>query len=178
MPHAESWPESLWWYEKKQGTEWSAFEPSARGQQVIDAYITRYAHGVAAVPDDFRQQLICWLHELKREQNLKQWRKPKTKRYWTIPDYARANGIQPHTLMKRLRELENVAKEMFPELAKHYGRRIEPVSETEKEDIIREYWKDMDIKAIAKKHGLNPGHVGRICADHKEMKRAVRRQTA
>ena len=104
MPHAESWPESLWWY-----VHYPADRP-----EVIDTYLERYATG-RAVSEGFRDELLTWLSELAHVQTLKKWGKPRTKRYWTIPDYARYMGMEPHTLMKRLRELENVAKMLFPE---------------------------------------------------------------
>jgi hypothetical protein len=164
MPHAESWPESLWWY---------VGESATNRNKIIDAYIERYAKG-RAIPDGFSDELRTFLKDLGQIQTLTAWKKPRTKRYWTIPDYARAHGIRPHTLMKRLRELENVAKGVWPGRAEKYGRRDlkrDPLTEKEIEAIRSEYLKGIDAKQIAQDFRLSAAHVGKLCSAERIVRR-------
>jgi hypothetical protein len=159
MPHAESWPESLWWY---------VHYPGER-KIVIDSYLAKYARG-KKIPEDFHDELTTCLKDLSHIQNLKEWGKPRTNLYWTIPTYARAHRLNPFTLMKRLREMEKIAKEMYPARAEGRGRRIDPLTESEKAAIRRKCLKGENIKDIAQKHNLTPAHVGQICRTEKQLR--------
>jgi predicted DNA-binding protein (UPF0251 family) len=165
MPHAESWPDSLWWYIRRPG------ESTADRQNIINTYLERYARG-AKVPDGFRDELVACLHDLSRIHTLTKWGKPRTKRYWTIPNYARANGIHPYTLMKRLRGLESIAKQMFPERAAAHGRFRQPLTQTEIDAIRLKYLEGVDVEAIAKQFKITKAHVGLLCKTEKQLKRA------
>ncbi len=161
MPHADGWPESLWWFVHNR----------ADAKAVIDSYLTRYARG-AGVPDGFRDELLTCLRGLSQIQNLKAWGKPRTKRYWTIPNYARAHGLQPFTLMKRLRELEKIAKGMYPDRAAIRGRIRAPLTEAEKDAIRFKYLEGVDVEEIAREFKITEGYVGRLCKVERELKRA------
>ena len=159
MPHADGVPDSLWWY--------SHNRPDTKA--VIDAYLTRYARG-AKLPDGLRDGLLTCLRDLSQRQDLKAWGKPRTKHFWTIPNYARYHGLQPFTLMKRLRELEKIAKKMYPDRAAH--RRRAPVTELEKADIRLKYLKGVDVEDIAKEFRISKGYVGQLCKFERVVKRA------
>ncbi len=160
MPHADGWPESLWWF---------VHYPADR-KAVIDSYLASYARG-KTVPDGFRETLITCLRELSQIQNLKAWGKPRTKRYWTIPDYARAHAIKRHTLMKWLRELEKIAKAKYPARAKAYGRRCEPLTENDKKAMRLKCCEGTDIQDIAKEFRITPAHAARICRTEMQLRR-------
>ena len=152
MPHAESWPESLWWF---------VHYPADR-RAVIDAYLEKYAHG-KKIPEGFRDELTTCLKELSQIQSLQAWRKPRTRRYWTIPAYARDRGLKRYTLMKWLRELEKIAKEKYPDRAEAYGRRCKPITERDKEAMRQKCCEGDDIKDIARQFRINPAHAAKIC---------------
>jgi hypothetical protein len=175
MPHAESRPESLWWYSRKPRPSWADWaddEPTADAQKVIDTYLERYARG-AKVPDGLREDLMRWLQDLSRIHNLEKWGKPRTDLYWTIPNYARALKLNRFTLMKRLRELEKTAKQLFPERAAARGRSRAAVSEKEIEDIRKKFSDGVRVKTIATEFRLPEGHVGLICKAERIKKRTA-----
>jgi len=162
MPHAESWPESLWWF----------VQYPADRKTVIDCYLASYARGKTITdPDGFRDRLLTILRDLSQIQKLAAWGKPRTKRYWTIPDYARAHGLKRYTLMKWLRELEKTAKDKYPARAKAYGRRIEPLTETDKETMRWKCCEGTDIQDIAKEFRISPAHAARICRAEMQLRR-------
>src|SRR5579864_5675477 len=100
QPHAKEPIASLWWF---------GFPDR---QVIISAYVEQASRG-RALPDDFKAKLVEWLDELKQLQNKKEWGQPRTYRYWTIPAFALARSLKPATLMKRLRELESIARQKF-----------------------------------------------------------------
>jgi len=159
MPHAESWPESLWWF---------VYYPADR-KTVIDSYLENYARG-KKIPEDFRDELITCLRDLSQIQNLKEWKKPRTKRYWTIPAYAFARGLKRYTLMKWLRELEKIAKEIYPERAEAYGRRAKALTEGDKDTMRLKCSEGIDIQDIAKEFRITPAQVARICRAEMETR--------
>ena len=163
MPHAEAVPESIWWY----GTN------RADNAAVIDSYLARYARG-KKVPEGFRESLVTCLNYLTRRNSLASWNKPKTKRYWTIPNYARAKGLRPFTLMKWMRELEKTAKEMFPERAATHGRRLEPLTDAEISSIRAKYRAGAGPEEIAREFKIAEGYVGRLCRSEQKRRRAAR----
>lgn len=159
MPHAESWPESLWWF----------LHYAADRKAVIDSYMEKYARG-KKIPEGFRDELTTCLKDLGQIQTLKQWGKPRTKRYWTIPAYARAHRLRPFTLMKWLRELEKIAKGMYPDRAKAYGRRTKPLTENDKDKMRLKCCEGTDIQDIAKQFKITPAHAARICRAEMQLR--------
>src|SRR5258708_16495694 len=100
QPHVKDGaPPSLWWHAR----------PDRR--RVIDAYVSQCKRG-RAVPEGFKDDLVQWLDDLSSIQN----KKPlgRTFRYWDIPSYARAHKMKPASLMKRVREMEKLAAQLFP----------------------------------------------------------------
>ena len=67
------------------------------------------------LPEDFGEQLTGHLDALNRLQSLKAWGRPRTFRYWSAPSYALAHGLKKAALMKRLREMEKIARRLFPD---------------------------------------------------------------
>jgi hypothetical protein len=165
MPHADGVPDSLWWYAHNR----------ADARAVIDAYLMRYARG-AKVSEGFRDELTTWLGDLTRKQNLAPWGKPRTKRFWTIPNYARAHKLQPFTLMKRLRELEKIAKEMYPDRAAGRGRVRANLTPAEISDIRLKYREGVNVEDIAQEFRISEGHVGQLCREERKRK-LVERET-
>ena len=167
MPHAEARPQSLWWYVNR--------APADRNK-VIETYLARYAKG-AAIPEGLHDELMTCLMELAQIRTLAEWGKPRTKRYWTIPAYARTNGIRPYTLMKRLRELEKVAIELFPARADAHGRRslaVEPLSEKEIKAMRAKCLDGVDVEDLAVQHRIARNHVARLCKNEILERRARR----
>lgn len=183
MPHNPNGPSAgLWWYQPRPGSpSWAINDLTKNTQAVIDEYVRRASRG--RTPEkDFKQHLQQWLHDLSREQKLTEWDKPRTKRYWTVDAYARANKLEPPTLMARVRKLEKIAKELFPEripaeqkdvvlsegtIAKIRARYVEII-----ETCFREGYPFDDHKRavaiIVEKFGIKPFRVGQICKAEKE----------
>ncbi len=139
--------------------------PTSDSLAVIDLYLHQCSRG-RSLPDDFRKHLLKWLQDLNRPVKISKRRE----RYWTIPAYELAHGINPKTLCKRMRELEKIAKRLFPNRAPDQRG---PITESEKAEMRQEIWQE-DIKAIAKKHKTTPARVGQICRAEISLKRADR----
>lgn len=171
MPHADGRPVSLWWY---RSTTSPPFDdtPTSDSLAVIEMYLYQSARG-RALPLDFREQLLKCLQDLNRPVKLS----PRRERYWTIPAYELARGINPKTLCKRMRQLEKIAKRLFPGRVPAYREDRGPITEDEKAEMRREIFLQ-DIKAIADKHGITPARVGQICRDLKLAKRTARQTEA
>lgn len=166
-PHADGRPVSLWWYRSMTSPPFDD-TPTQNSLKVIDAYLNQYAHG-RALPHDFRKQLLKWLQDLNRPVKIS----PKRKRYWTIPAYELAHGINPKTLCKRMRELEKIAKGLLPDRVPAYREERGPITENEKAEMRREIF-DKDIKAIAEKYKITPARVGQICRAEIALQRSAR----
>src|SRR5260370_1192598 len=110
MPHAEVRAESLWWYTRQSARVWEADPPTADAEAAIQTNQKQWARG-RALTKGFAEDLYRWLQELNRPQKISALRE----RYWTIPAYALAHKIHSKTFCKRFRELEKVAKKLFPD---------------------------------------------------------------
>ncbi len=115
--------------------------------------------------------------DLSKLQNKKRWGQPRTYRYWSAPAYALDNGfVEPATLMKYLRELENVAKQLFPDSVPSSRRARPPLTDDEKREIRKRYLAGEDAKALAKDFRIPPSHVGLLCVKEKDIRAAAREQ--
>ena len=161
QPHAKGRIASLWWFDFPDR------------QVVISAYIEQARRG-RAVPDDFKPKLVDWLDELWKSQNKREWGQPRTYRYWTIPSFARAHGLKPATLMKRVRELEEIARHKFPDRVPSSRKKRAPLSEQEIQEIKARYLSGVDAKELAAEYRIPASQVGHICRDEKEIRRSER----
>jgi hypothetical protein len=153
--HADGPAVSLWWYRL----------PTAQRDAVITAYVKQCSRG-RTLPEGFRDELESWLHDLNTEQRVS----PRKRRWWTVPSYALANKLDKFTLMKRFRELEKIAKRLYPSDVP-VGRVAKPLTE-EKVAAIRarfvELNQDMNAFAkVAEEFGIDPFRVGQLCKDLK-----------
>ncbi|MFI5117193.1 MAG: hypothetical protein ACHP8B_10915 [Terriglobales bacterium] len=162
MPHStDGPPPSLWWY--KRNPEYEGDDvPAASSQQVIDEYLRQCARGGGSVPEE---HLRRWLQELSRPQKIS----PRRTRYWTLPAFALSHRLSKGTLMKRLRRLEEIAIQLFPDRVPSYRQRI-PASEEQKEAIRKRFLEvEGDIPTVASEFGLKPYRVGQICRAEKAL---------
>jgi hypothetical protein len=162
QPHVKDGPpSSLWWYQQPYRN------------QVIKAYLERAARG-RALPDEFSEELKTWLSELSQPQNMKAWDRPRTVRYWSVPAYAAyLDTIKPATLMKYLRELENVAKKLFPADVPS-SRKSRKLNAEEIQELKRRYLAGTDAKVLAEKFRITPARVGQLCGAEKKQRAADR----
>lgn len=162
QPHVKDGPPpSLWWYRRPDR------------HLVINAYISQCKKG-RTLPEDFKENLVQWLDDLSQGQFKKAWGQPRTFRYWSIPAYALANGMEKASLMKRLREMKNIAEEMFPDSVPSSKKRRVPLTPEEKEEIKRQYLEGVDAKELAQIFRIPPSHVGLICRKEKAIRAAER----
>jgi hypothetical protein len=153
QPHVKDGPPpSLWWYQRPDHLK------------VVDAYLEQYSHG-RTLPSGFRDQILLCLRDLSDGLYLKNWGRPRTWRYWSIPSYAATHGIKPHTLMKRLRELETVATQLFRDSVPSGRLPREPLSELEVSKIRAAYAAGTPAKDIALLYRIPPSRVGLLCRD-------------
>jgi hypothetical protein len=164
QPHVKDGPPpSLWWYRR----------PDKR--LVIDAYISKYRQG-RSVPDGFKEDIVKWLEDLSALQNKKPWGQPRTLRYWAVPSYALAHKMEPATLMKRLREMENIAKQLFPDSVPSSRKTRAALTEAEKKEIRQLYLDGMDAKALAQRFHIAASKVGHLCREQKATRDAARKK--
>jgi hypothetical protein len=163
QPHAKEPPASLWWY---------AYPDR---QLVIKAYVAQCSRG-RALPGKFKDELEIWLNQLSRSQNKAPWGHPRTYRYWTIPAYALANGLEQATLMKRLRELEKIARQEFPDRVPYSRKKRSPLAEIEIQEIKARYLSGVDAKDLADEFSITASQVGRICREEKAIRSKEREQ--
>lgn len=176
MPHAEERAPSLWWYTRQPYPTWADDTPMPESQCVMDTYLRQCARG-RSLPKDFQNNLGQWLQALSREVNLKDYGKPRTKRYWTIPAYAFAHKLHSKTLCKRFRELEKIAKRLFPHRVP--SRRADVILSEEKKQTIRQRVLDgADISAVASEFGIRPFRVGQLCRVEKAARLAEREKAS
>jgi hypothetical protein len=160
-PHAEERPPSLWWYVRQPAPAWGDDEPMPESQCVIDTYLRQCARG-RSLPKGFEEKLRQWLQELNRPQQIS----PRRKRYWTITAYAEAHKLRWPTFCKRFRELEKVAKRLFPHRVPP-SRVIAVLSEEKKQEIRQRVLDGMDISAVASEFGILSFRVGQLCREEK-----------
>jgi hypothetical protein len=107
--HANSLPDGLWW-----------FRPETKdSREVVRLYLKQVARGRA--PDKtLKDDLFSWLGELTQPVKIG----PRRKRYWTLPAYAIAHGLNRSTFLKRFREMAAIAARLYPERVPTERRRI------------------------------------------------------
>jgi hypothetical protein len=153
QPHVKDGPpQSLWWYRRPDHLK------------VVDTYLEQYGRG-RKLPDDFRDEILTDLGILADGLYLKAWGRPRTWRYWSVPAYAATHGVKPHTLMKRLREMEKVAIRLFPKDVPSDRLPRKPLSEHEVREIREMYASGTNAKDIALLHRVPPSKVGQLCRD-------------
>lgn len=161
QPHVKDGPPpSLWWYARPDR------------HSVINAYIKRYSKG-STVPEGFKETIVRVLDDLGRIHNKKEWGQPRTLRYWSIPAYALAHKMNKATLMKWLREMEAVAKQLFPDSVPS-GRKTHTLTEADKEQIRQRYLAGEDCKKLAEEFRVPAVRVALLCRGEKEIRRAER----
>ncbi len=122
--------------------------------------------------------LVQWLSELSRMQNKKEWGQPRTFRYWSIPAYALAHNMKKASLMKRLRELEKIARQKFPDSVPSFRKARAPLTEKEIQEMREQYLAGVDAKKLAEQFRIPASYVGRLCHNEKlqRMKESDRRR--
>jgi len=161
QPHVKDGPPpSLWWYRRPDR------------HSVINAYIARYGRG-RTVPETFKETLVRVLEDLGRIHNKKEWGQPRTLRFWSVPAYALAHEMKKATLMKWLREMETVAKELFADSIPS-ARKQRTLNEMDKHAIRQRFLEGQDIKLIAEEFRIPSARVGQICTKEKVIRRAQR----
>ena len=164
QPHIKDGPPpSLWWYARPDR------------QRVIAAYLERAAKG-RTVPEGFHEQLGSWLADLHKGHYKTQRKDARTFRYWDIPSYARANELKLATLMKNLRELETVAKKLFPNDVPASRKTRAPLTEKEVREIRQRYLNGEDAKELAKAFRIPASRIGLLCREEKAARAAAREQ--
>jgi hypothetical protein len=159
QPHVKNGePASLWWYRRPDR------------HKVIDAYIAQCSRG-RALPENFKEQIVQWLQDLSRIQPVKGH--PRDFRHWSIPAYALAHGMEKATLMKRIREMERIAKELFPD-AVPIGRKMRQLTDREKREIRAKYLSGTDAKVLAEEYEIAPFVVGILCREERAIRAAQR----
>lgn len=161
MPHAETPAESLWWYTCQPVEAWADDQPAGDAEQVIQAYIKQCGRG-RTLPRDFESQLRSWLQDLSRSQQVS----PRRRRYWTIPAYALAHKLRTKTFCKRFRELEKIAKKLFPGRVPQHRKRG-PLTEETKCAIRSRFKATGDFDAVAREFGIQAFRVGQLCRAEK-----------
>ncbi|MGD1080384.1 MAG: hypothetical protein ABR881_18850 [Candidatus Sulfotelmatobacter sp.] len=172
MPHADQPPPSLWWYKRLPAPLLEDDVPDPESQCVVDSYIRRASRG-RTLPDGFEKKLARWLQDLSREQQIS----PRKKAYWTIPAYAKWKKLPEKTLCKRFRELENVAKELFP-LRVPASRKPVVLTDEQQQEIRKRCLEGEDIQRIAEEFRIGRFRVGQIGRKEIAIRRAQREQAA
>lgn len=162
QPHVKDGPPpSLWWYAR----------PDHR--RVVDAYFQQCKRG-RTLPDDFRADLGLWLDDLTSIQNKKPWGQPRTYRYWSVPAYARAHKMEPAALMKRLREMEKLAAQLFPDSVPSSRKPRPQLTDDDKRKIRQRYLAGEDCKTLAEEFRIPAAHVGLLCREEKAVRNEER----
>jgi len=119
----------------------------------------------------FEAHLRSWLQELSRPQQIS----PRRHRYWTIPAYALAYKFHTKTFCKRFRELEKIAKKLFPGRVPQH-RNHAPLTEETKHAIRSRFKATGDFHAVAGEFGIEAFRVGQLCRAEKAELIAEREQ--
>ena len=163
QPHVKDGPPvSLWWYRRSDR------------QRVIDAYVAQCKRG-RALPESFRDDLRQWLADLSRVQKKSDHAAASTERYWDARSYARAHNLKPFTFMKRLREMNKIAKRMFPDSIPPSRKDRAPLTEKEVKEIKKAYLDGTDAKELAVRFDITAARVGQLCREEKAMRAAKRK---
>jgi hypothetical protein len=163
--HARKRAASLGWYcdDDEYHGRWHDGETTREGKQVIDAYIKQVSRG-KSVGKEFKDELLGWLRKLAKpgRQSLLVGKDSKGKppglfassrerrlykagrihlnpdRYWTLDAFARAHDLPRGGFFKRFREMDKIAKRLFPERAPS-DKKAQPVTEELKLEIQNQY---------------------------------------
>jgi hypothetical protein len=168
MPHATERPPSLWWYARQPDPTWTDDRPTPETECVIASYLHQCARG-RKLPKNFEEKLRQWLQDLNREQQIS----PRKKRYWTITTYASAQRLPEKTLCKRFRELEKIAKRLFP-LRVPASRKPVVLSEEKIQAMRKRVSDGVDISAVASEFVVPLFRVGQLCRKEKAARLAER----
>ena len=141
--------------------------------RVIDAYIDQCKRG-RALPERFKDDLVQWLEDLSHLQNKKAWGQPRTYRHWSVPAYALAHGMKSGALMKRIREMEKIAKQLMPDSVPASRKTRGPLTEEDKQQIRKLYLGGVDAKELAQQFRIPASRVGHICRQEKTLRQAER----
>jgi hypothetical protein len=132
--HAGAPAVSLWWYRYRNDGD-----PTTESERVIDAYIKQVSRG-KAVEKNFKDELLQCLYELKEPGRISL----RQERYWTLDAYALAHQLPKGGFLKRFREMEKIAAELFPERLP-WNRDRRPVTD-ETEIEIRNYYLQVKLR--------------------------------
>jgi len=158
---------------------------------VIGAYIEQVSRG-KSVKKNFKDELLGWLRELSGPVKIS----PRREWYWTLPAYARAHELPDKTFCKRFREMEKIAKQLFPERVPS-DRKPQPLTEELKRKIGSRYlqlkWRVRDTRKVNVEHdfarirhkitmaklaaefpNIEPFRLGQICQKVRKAKRFTR----
>jgi hypothetical protein len=204
LPYAKGPAASLWWYHSGSwpGTarphdpvldayirkNFKNVDQSARVGRVVDAYIKQVSRG-KPVGNNFKDELLAWIYEVAEPVQIS----PRRKRYWTLPAYARSHGLHDKTFCKRFREMEKIAKRLFPEKAppeyekptEELKRRIwnryfqlkwsfKVPARSDEEWIAEARHKVAVAKLISKFPKIPAFRIGQICREARKVKRFTR----
>jgi hypothetical protein len=126
------------------------------------------------LPEDFEDELTTNLQALHRLQNLKDFDRPRTYRYWSVPSYALAHRLKAPALMKRLRELEKIARRLFPDSVPSSRKPRAPLTEGEKQKIRERYRAGEDGSLLAYEFRITSAYVGQLCVAEKAERAQAR----
>jgi hypothetical protein len=142
--------------------------PAAESQRVLSEYLRQRARGKKFAAEDFETTLTTWLidlsHPVKVNQRKSKYR--EASEYWTIPSYALAHRTHPKTACKWFRELEKVAKQLYPQRVPTH-RKSSTLTAARIRAIRAEFAESGDFKAVAAKFDIAPFRVGQLCAEEK-----------
>jgi hypothetical protein len=203
MLYSQSPPRSLWWCELLRDPErLKEYREDPRTlkdiERVLDIYVRQVARGRAVDKKQLKKDLRKWIQELVEPLVISRcWRGKGYLRYWMLPYYAKVHGLQPYTFMKRFREMEKIAKRLFPKRVPS-RREPEPVSEELKckirdrylrlkwdihgnrksydnEDAYQRFRHRLAMKRLMKKFStIPPFRLGQICREVRKAKRFPR----
>jgi hypothetical protein len=165
QPHVKDGPPpSLWWFRRPDR------------HRIIDAYINQCKRG-RALPEGFKDDLVKCLQDLSKYQNLKDWGKARTYRYWSAPAYALAHPpLKSAALMKRLRELEKIAIQLFRDDVPASRKPRAPLTEEEIQEIQKRCLDGDNIKDLAQEFRVTASKVGHLCREQKAIRNAARQK--
>ena len=163
-------PESLWWFRRKDDGE---LTPEA--QYIIDAYVRQCSRG-RKLPKNFSDDLSLWLDELSRAHQIS----PRRKKYWDLPNYARAHKLKRGAFLKRFREMETIARTRFPDHVPNHRKAVS-LTDEKKQEIRDRFLVVQDFQKVAEEFGIEPFRVGQLCRYEKAKivaeREATREQT-
>jgi hypothetical protein len=138
MQYSLNQPRGLWWWDELDiRRRWDDPEDprtQKRRERVVNAYVRQVARGRAVDQKQLKKDLLKWIQELVEPLEIYRG----YEHYWMLPYYAKVHGLHPYTFMKRFREMEKIAKRLFPERVP-YDLKAKPVTEELKHEIRDRY---------------------------------------